>query len=115
VGLAAALTAAAGGGDKNLRVAAGVPASWKDYGFKLACHGDLVVEVAVEKGLLAKLTLRPGAAHAAQQRTLVLPKELVDEATLNRAVVTSVGTRGDRYRVEIRLDGPTEVVQGRQK
>jgi len=34
----------------QIMIAQGVPAAWKDFAFKLACHGDLAVEAEVKGG-----------------------------------------------------------------
>ncbi|MDD4869118.1 MAG: hypothetical protein PHR77_01060, partial [Kiritimatiellae bacterium] len=41
---------------EEIRVASGVPGDWKDFSFKLACHGDLVAEEEAKNGKFIKLT-----------------------------------------------------------
>ncbi len=97
--------------DDEIRIAAAVPESWNDYAFKLACYGNLVAEVAVENGRLARLTLAPGNEETECQRTLLIPSRLVDEATFDKAVVQSVSDKGANKAVAVRFKGPTEVVR----
>ncbi|MBM3858732.1 MAG: hypothetical protein FJ395_03675 [Verrucomicrobia bacterium] len=80
----------------EIHIAAGAPTAWKDYAFKLACHGNLVVEVEVKNGQLAKLTLVPGDATVEHQRTLVIPGSLF-------------GEEGSK-RITIRFNGKTDII-----
>jgi hypothetical protein len=96
-------------GDQIL-LARAVPEAWEEFAFKLACHGDLAVDVSVRNGRLAKLTLLPGVANVELQRTLVLPERLVNEATLNRAAVSSMTTQGGCRRIAVRFRGQVDVV-----
>ena len=98
--------------EERILIAQGVPEGWKDYAFKLACHGDLAVEVEVKGGRLARLTLLPGDAERVQQRTLILPVGLADEAMLNTAIVKEVTVQGGNRRFDVRIKGRTEFVQG---
>lgn len=100
--------------DDQILLAPAVPDAWQDFSFKLACYGDLAVEVSARNGRLAKLTLRPGAVDAELQRTLVLPERLVDEAMLNRAVVSSMTAQGGCRRIAVRCKGLTDVVVAAQ-
>ena len=96
--------------DGTIRIAAGVPEAWKNYAFKLACHGDLALEAEVKDGRLARLTLLPGDAAREQQRTLVLPAGLVDVAALNKAVVRKVTRQGGAMRIEVGFKGPADML-----
>ena len=98
----------------EIRIAAGVPAEWKDYSFKLACHGNLLVEVVVKDGRLVGLRLLPGDNNEECLRTLVIPSCLVDEKSLNKEVVKSVKKQGDNRRIEICFKGRTELIEDRK-
>jgi cellobiose phosphorylase len=94
----------------EIRIAPAVPAAWKDYAFKLACHGNLVIEVAVTDGRLARLTLLPGDTVAESRRTLVLPKSLMEGVRTDATAVTGVEERDGRCRLAVRIRGRTDVV-----
>ena len=94
----------------EILIAAGIPESWKDYAFKLACHGDLLAEVAVKNGRLVKLVLTPGNPQAELTRTLILPERLVNPSAFNRAHVASWTTRARCVRLETRFRGETVLV-----
>lgn len=96
---------------EQILIAHGVPEAWKDYAFKLACHGNLAVEVEVKSGRLARLTLLPVESEREQRRTLVLPAGLVDEASLDKAFVKEVNAQGGDKRIGIRFKGRTELVR----
>mgnify|MGYP001247376228 CR=1 FL=1 len=98
--------------DGMIRLAQGVPAAWKDYAFKLACHGDLSVEVDVKGGKLARLALLPGDAAREQRRTLSLPAGLLDGVSLDPSLGASVSDQGPNKRIEVRFKGPAEMVRG---
>ena len=95
---------------ERILIAQGVPEAWKDFAFKLACHGDLAIEVEVKGGRLARLTLLPGEPNREQVRTLVLPAGLVVEAALNKAVVKGVTSQGANKRIVVSCKGRTELV-----
>jgi hypothetical protein len=94
----------------EILVAAGVPESWRDYAFKLACHGDLVAEVAVKDGRLVRLVLTPGNRETQLTRTLVLPERLVNPAAFNKALVVSTTARSGCLRLETRFKGEAVLV-----
>jgi hypothetical protein len=95
----------------RILLARGVPAAWRDYAFKLACHGDLVVETEVKDGRLARLALLPGDPSREQRRTVMLPASLTEQVAFDTASVLNV-TRQDRsVRLEILIKGPVELVQ----
>jgi len=96
--------------DDRILIAPAVPEEWKDYSFKLACHGNQVAEVAVKGGRLAKLILIPGDADVESERTLVLHDGLLNGVTLNKAVVSNVTTQDSRCRVAVRFKGHADVV-----
>ena len=96
--------------DGEIRLARGVPPAWKDYAFKLACYGDLAVEVRVADDRLARLALRPGDAARVHHRALVLPAALAEGVAWNKAVVTGESVRGGSRVVEVQFAGPAEVV-----
>ena len=100
---------------ERILIAQGVPEAWKDYAFKLACHGDLAVDVEVKGGRLVRLTLLPGNDGVEQGRTLVLPAEIVDEAALDRAGVKGVTAQGANIRITVRFKGYTELVLGKKR
>ena len=95
----------------RIMIAQGVPAAWKEYAFKLACHGDLAVEVEVKDGRLARLSLLPGDAGREQQRAVVLPEGLVAETALNLPAITAVSAHGGNKQIAIRVKGRTELVR----
>ncbi len=98
--------------EERILIAGGVPETWKDYAFKLACHGNLAVEVEVKGGRLARLMLLPGDADREQRRTLVLPAGLIEGASLNQAAVKEVTAQGGNKRIVIVFKGRTEVIRG---
>jgi hypothetical protein len=96
--------------DDVILVAQGVPDAWKDYAFKLACHGNLAVEVEVKGGRLARLTLLPGGEGVEQVRMLVLPAGILNQAALNKGVIVSMAVQGSNKLIGIRIKGMTELV-----
>jgi len=96
--------------DDRVLIAPAVPSAWNDYSFRLACHGNLAVEVAVKNGRLAKLALLPGDADVACERTLVLPENLLDGVTLDETVVSNVTAGDGRRHITLRFQGPADVV-----
>ncbi len=97
----------------EIRIAPAVPAAWKDYAFTLPCHGDLVADVAVAGGRLARLTFLPGHAAADSCRTLVVPKALLEGVRTDATVVTGVEERDGRCRLAVRIRGRADVVAAR--
>jgi alpha-L-fucosidase 2 len=97
--------------DGSIRLAQGVPEAWKDYAFKLACHGNLTAEVEVKGGKIVRLTLEPGDAGRERTRVIVLPAGLVNEAAFNRTVVKGVAAHGANTMIEVRIQGRTELVR----
>ena len=95
---------------ERILIAPAVPEAWKDYSFKLACHGNVLAEVAVKNGRLAKLALLPGTAGSSLQRTLVVPQTLLEGVTLNEAVVSKVSTQNECRCLALRFQGPADVV-----
>ena len=96
----------------GILIAPAVPDTWKDYAFKLACHGDLVMETAVKGGRLVKLTLMPGDAKVESERTLVLHEGLLDGVTLNKSIVSNVTKHDGVCRIAVQFKGPADVVTG---
>jgi hypothetical protein len=94
----------------TILIAPAVPEAWKDYSFKLACHGNLAVEVAVQGGRLARLTLTPGDANIETERTLVLNEGLLDGVALNKSVVANVTRQDGQCRVAVRFKGTVDLV-----
>ncbi len=94
----------------EIRLAAGVPAAWEQYAFKLAAHGDLVVEAAVSGGRLERLALIPGNAETTHERTLVVPARLLDGVALRRDTVTAVAGEGPYRRLTVRCRGRADVL-----
>lgn len=92
-------------------IAQGVPEAWKDYAFKLACHGNLTAEAEIKGGKIVRLTLEPGDAGRERTRTILLPAGLVNEAVLNRAVVKGVTAHGANTMIEVHIQGRTELVR----
>ncbi len=99
--------------DGRILLVRGVPAAWRNYAFKLACHGDLAVEAEVKDGRLARLALLPGDPSREQRRTVVLPAGLTEQVTFNAASVLGVTQQAGMARLEVHVKGPVELVQGR--
>lgn len=99
---------------EEIRLAPGVPRDWKDYGFRLPCHGDLMLEAAVEKGVLKKLTLAPGARQGELERKLRLPPEWLAGVSLNRAVVVAEEKQAGQPLLRCRFQGRVELIQRRE-
>ncbi|MBU4459319.1 MAG: hypothetical protein KJ579_02025 [Verrucomicrobia bacterium] len=94
----------------EVRIAPAVPNEWTDYAFKLACHGDLLAEVTVSGGRLARLSLLPGDVAAESRRTLVVPKALLEGVRTDAMAVTGVEERDGCCRIAVRIRGRTDVV-----
>ena len=97
----------------RILLARGVPAAWRDYAFKLACHGDLAVEAEVKEGRLARLALLPGDPSREQRRTIVLPASLAEQVAFNTSSVKSVTRQNGITRLDVHVKGSVELVQGR--
>lgn len=95
---------------EEICIAPAIPPAWRDYAYKLACHGDLVIRLAVKGGRLTELVLEPGRDAVEYRRTLVIPGALVEETPLNKSIVAGIRTHGAQTRVEIRFRGPTALV-----
>ena len=98
---------------ERILIAQGAPETWKDYAFKLACHGNLAVEVEVKAGRLARLTLLPGDAAHECHRTVVIPSALLAGVSLNKAVVQGETAQGKNRQIELRFKGRTDLLDGR--
>lgn len=96
----------------EIRIGAGVPGGWRDYAFKLACHGDLVIEVEVRDGRLNRLVLLPGDESREQQRTLVLPSAMLGTPRPNLPMIKSVVCQGESCRMEVQIKGRTGIIEG---
>ncbi|NLY03084.1 MAG: hypothetical protein GXY83_44100 [Rhodopirellula sp.] len=96
--------------DDRIHIAPAVPEEWKDYSFKLACHGNLSVEVAVKGGRLARLTLCPGNADLDLKRTVVLRESLLDGVAFGKNIVPSVTEENGQCWLAVRFRGPKELV-----
>lgn len=96
---------------EEIRIAPGIPESWKDFAFKLAVHGDLVVEVVVKSGRVSKLQLVAGDRDAECQRSLLVPAGLVDENALDGAVVHAVKTQDGHRSIDVRFKGSAQVIK----
>ncbi len=94
----------------QIRIAPAVPETWKDCSFKLACHGNLAVEVVVKGGRLAKLMLLPNDGNTGHQRTLILPSHWIGKGSLSNAAVKSVKEEGQVVRVAVDFKGPTNLI-----
>jgi hypothetical protein len=97
--------------EELILIAQGVPEAWKDYAFKLACHGNLTAEVEVKGGKIVRLTLEPGDAGRERTRMLVVPAGLIDETALDKAAVTEVTAQVRNKRIGVRIKGRTEIVR----
>ncbi len=94
----------------QIRIAPAVPETWKDYSFKLACHGNLAVEVVVKGGRLAKLMLLPNDANVTHRRTLVLPSSLVSKDSFNNPAVKATTGKGSNLLINVEFNGPTNLI-----
>ncbi|MBI5686026.1 MAG: hypothetical protein HZC54_13220 [Verrucomicrobia bacterium] len=94
----------------QIRVAPAVPDAWKDFSFKLACHGNLAVEVVVKNGRLAKLMLLPNDANTTHRRTLVLPSSLVSKGSLNNPAIKGTTGKGSNSLINVEFKGPTNLI-----
>ncbi|MFA6561328.1 MAG: glycosyl hydrolase family 65 protein [Verrucomicrobiia bacterium] len=94
----------------QIRIAPAVPEAWKDFSFKLACHGNLAVEVVVKGGRLTKLMLLPNDAIATHRRTLVLPSSLVGKGSLNSPAVKATTGKGSNSLINVEFKGPTNLI-----
>jgi len=102
--------------EERVLLAQGVPEAWKEYAFKLACHGDFAVEVVVQGGRLARLTLLPGDATREHHRTLVIPAMLLEGVSLNKGIVRGEAQAGANRRIDVQFRGVAELVDsGRRK
>lgn len=95
---------------EQIRIAPAVPEAWKEFSFKLACHGNLAVEVAVKDGRFTKLMLLPGDANVTHLRKLVLPSSLVGEGPLNSPSIKATTSKGSNLLVAIEFKGPTNLI-----
>lgn len=96
-------------GDR-IRIAPAVPEVWKDFSFKLACHGNLAVEVVVKGGRLTKLMLVPGDASATHRRTLVVPTGLVGKGSLSGPAVKATTGKESNSLINVEFKGPTNLI-----
>ncbi len=87
-------------GDRIL-IAPAVPDSWEDYSFKLACHGNLVVTVAVRGGRLERLVLTPADSGVERIRTLVIPERLIDTDSIRPGAIRSMTTQDGCCRMTV--------------
>ena len=99
----------------RILLARGVPAAWRDYAFKLACHGDLTVEAEVKDGRLARLSFLPGAPSREQRRIVVLPASLAEQVIFNTTSVKNVTRQDGVMRLDVHVKGPVELVQGTER
>ncbi|MBQ6340516.1 MAG: alpha/beta hydrolase [Kiritimatiellae bacterium] len=77
--------------DGECRLAAGVPAAWKDYAFRLPAEGGYEVDCAVKNGKLARLALRTRHPGTDRKVTLVLPDGTRRALTLDKPEVAVEG------------------------
>ncbi len=96
--------------DDRILIAPATAESWKDYAFKLACHGNLAVEVVVKEGRLKRLALLPGDQRVQLLRTLVVPEALLIGATLKDGIITEAATRGGCRELAVRFQGETDLL-----
>lgn len=96
--------------DEEIRIAPGAPESWNDYEFKLACHGDLVANVAVSGGRLVRLDLVPGGSQELKRR-LVVPERLMRGAVLTEGIpIADRSTAGNRI-IDVAFTGRCHVIK----
>ena len=95
----------------QIRILPAVPDAWKDYAFKLACHGDLAVEVVVHNGQLTRLNLFAGSAGKVHKKTLVIPSQLLDPRVINRSAVQSVAERDGFLYLDAQFKGDVRLIQ----
>jgi len=101
--------------DEEIRIAPAVPPAWRDYAFKLACHGDLVLGVDVKQGRLTQLVFEPGRDSVTYRRTLLIPAELLAEGALKQPSVKSVRSAGGMQQVVIQFQGRTVLLGNDQR
>ncbi len=63
--------------DQEIRLAAGVPETWKNYSFRLPTAGGILVNMSVKNGKLASLDLKPVNKKSDRVRILTLPEHLL--------------------------------------
>lgn len=97
--------------DGEILIAKGAPAEWKDYAFKLACHGGLALEAEVHAGRLVRLSLQPDDNSREYRRTLVLPASLLAGVPLNKGIVRGESKTDGKQRIEIDFKGRAELVE----
>ncbi len=95
---------------EQILIAPAVPDSWKDFSFKLACYGDMVATVCVEKGEIIRLDLSSGKLGEVKNRILVIPEQMLNEKKLNRKIISSVEKRNGYYQLQLRVKGQSCVI-----
>lgn len=96
--------------DEEIRIAAGAPEAWRDYEFKLACHGDLVADAAISGGRLVKLDLVPGGSREVKRR-LVVPERLMRGADLPEGITIADRTTDGNRIIDIAFTGRCHVIK----
>lgn len=96
----------------QIRLAPAAPEAWKDFSFKLACHGDLVVTAVAQDGRMTGLDLVAGDPERTHDRTVVIPKRLLDARAVNGAAVHSVSESGDCLILGVRFQGKGAIIDG---
>ena len=94
----------------QILIAPAVPASWKDFSFKLPCHGNILATVFVEKGYITRLDLCSGDLDNEVTRILVIPERLINKQKLNIKTLASIRPENGFYSLGISFSGNTEVI-----
>lgn len=71
------------GNGSEIRLAPGVPDSWKNYSFRLPAPGGITVKMTVKNGRLINLQLDPIHADRERSLTLTIPKSLLQGVKIN--------------------------------
>lgn len=98
----------------EILIAPAVPDEWKEFGFKLACFGNLVATASVENGRLVELALIPGDPGKTVKRTLVIPQRLVDGDSINGDLVRSMTVKDGCCRLDVEFKGRRSLLGGQR-
>jgi hypothetical protein len=94
----------------EIHIAPAVPQTWKDYSFKLAAHGDLVVDVKVIGGQIEKLMLHPGNMGKSYERILIVQEGAIDTDMLDKRVVVKRSVKNGKIRLTLKFKGDTQII-----
>lgn len=100
--------------DDEILIAPATPDAWKEFSFKLPCYGNMLVEVRVKDGRIVELVMIPGDAACKVDRTLVIPRRLIDRTAIGRGLAGSTTIRDDCLRMTLHCQGKTVLLHGGQ-